>query len=135
MAKLSALRECACAPQHGLVTPGRRSTTTATMAKQGQPCGDDEHPVDKPPSSAFTIEVRFLCGLTQSQEATFAQAAARWSEIIVGDLQTVQLPTGETVDDLLIDASGVWIDGVNGVLGRAGRSPRQDTRSGRQSPI
>lgn len=40
----------------------------------------------------------------------------------VGELQRVQLPTGETVDDLLIDAEGVQGDSCFGTLGRAGRN-------------
>jgi hypothetical protein len=84
----------------------------------GQPVCPPEGPI--PPQSNFKIEVRFLGGLTQSQMEIFEAAANRWSEIITGDLQSVQLPTGEVVDDLLIDAQGVNIDGVGGVLGRAG---------------
>ena len=68
----------------------------------------------------YSIEVQFSGGLSFSQQAVFEHAARRWEEVIVGDLQTVQLPTGEVVEGLLIDASGVSIDGENGVLGRAG---------------
>lgn len=35
----------------------------------------------------FNIEVRFLGGLTSSQQSIFKQAAERWSEIIVGELK------------------------------------------------
>ncbi|MEM7475181.1 MAG: leishmanolysin-related zinc metalloendopeptidase [Planctomycetota bacterium] len=70
-------------------------------------------------NSEFEIEVRFQGGLTTNQQDAFATAAARWSEIIVGDLQAVRLPTGEVVDDVLIDASGTRIDGPGRVLGRA----------------
>lgn len=69
--------------------------------------------------SPFSIEVRFLGGLTQSQMAVFARAADRWCKIIVGDLPSVQVD-GETVDDLLIVAQGLNIDGPGKVLGQAG---------------
>ena len=73
-----------------------------------------------PPASEFRIEVRFLGGLTRSQQDVFMGAAGRWSRIIVGDLPAVRLPSGEVIDDLVINARGAFIDGVNGVLGRAG---------------
>src|SRR5262245_17629945 len=41
--------------------------------------------------SPFTIEVRFLGGLTQTQQAAFAAAADRWATVIVGDLPDVTL--------------------------------------------
>jgi hypothetical protein len=77
-------------------------------------------------TSPFQIEVRFIGGLTDSQKEVFAKAADRWVRVIVGDLETaiVRDFTGEVViDDLLIDAEGVPIDGVDSVpnvLGEAG---------------
>ena len=69
--------------------------------------------------SPFTIEVRFLGGLTDAQQAAFAAAADRWAGVIVGDLPDV-LVDGEVVDDLLILAQGVPIDGPGSILGQAG---------------
>jgi hypothetical protein len=69
--------------------------------------------------SQFAIDVRFRGGLTPSQRAVFEVAAARWSEVIVGNLPDVTL-NGNTIDDVLIDAQGVAIDGPSGVLGQAG---------------
>ncbi|WP_369269288.1 leishmanolysin-related zinc metalloendopeptidase [Streptomyces sp. R11] len=77
-------------------------------------------------TSPFQIEVRFLGGLTSSQKSVFAEAADRWARVIVGDLETAIINdlTGRVViDDLLIDAEGVPIDGVNNIpniLGQAG---------------
>jgi subtilisin-like proprotein convertase family protein len=68
---------------------------------------------------AFVIDVRFRGGLTAAQEATFALAAARWSQIIVSDLPDVQVE-GETVDDVVIEAEGAPIDGPGRTLGQAG---------------
>ncbi len=70
-------------------------------------------------TSPFTIEVRFLGGLTTKQKNAFKAAADRWSRVIVGDLPSVQVD-GEVVDDLLILAQGQDIDGPGKILGQAG---------------
>jgi hypothetical protein len=69
--------------------------------------------------SPFHIEVRFRGGLTTSQRQVFKDAANRWTKLIVGDLPDV-IVSGQTIDDVRIDAQGVAIDGVGGVLGQAG---------------
>ena len=69
--------------------------------------------------AAFVIDVRFRGGLTAAQEDAFAVAARRWSEIVVGDLPDVAVGN-ETVDDVVIEAEGVPIDGPGKVLGQAG---------------
>ena len=81
------------------------------------------------PGSGFNIALSFS-GLTPSQQAIFDQAAARWSQIIVGDLPDVTV-NGRLVDDVFITASAVPIDGVSGILGQAGP---QTFRSGSQLP-
>lgn len=68
---------------------------------------------------AFKIEVRFLGGLTATQKSAFKRAADRWSRVIVGDLPNIVVD-GETIDDVVIDASGVTIDGAGAILGQAG---------------
>jgi hypothetical protein len=68
----------------------------------------------------FHIEVRFLGGLTTEQQQAFKDAADRWAQVIVGDLLDVTLPDGTVIDDVRIDAAGVFIDGPGRVLGRAG---------------
>lgn len=70
-------------------------------------------------TSPFTIEVRFLGGLTEQQKNAFKGAADRWSRIIVGDLPSI-LVDGEVIDDVLILAQGAEIDGPGRVLGQAG---------------
>jgi hypothetical protein len=57
--------------------------------------------------------------MTSSQQTIFQQAAARWSQVIIGDIPDATYQ-GIPVDDVLIDASGAAIDGVNGILGQAG---------------
>lgn len=73
-----------------------------------------------PIATEFTIEVRFLGGLTASQQDVFMGAAERWSRIVVGDLPSVRLGSGEVIDDLVINARGAFIDGEGRILGRAG---------------
>lgn len=87
-----------------------------------------------PPPSDFHIEVVFAPGtITPSQQAIFLQAAARWAEVITGDLSEVEdvlqsetdaCASGYTftgdVDDLVILARTTDIDGPGGVLGSAG---------------
>jgi Leishmanolysin len=67
----------------------------------------------------FTIQIRFLGGLSDSQQAAFAGAADRWARVIVGDLPDIEVD-GEVIDDVLILAQGQDIDGVGQVLGQAG---------------
>jgi hypothetical protein len=57
--------------------------------------------------------------MTASQQAIFQQAANRWAQVITGDLPNATY-NGIAVDDVLIHASGVGIDGSGGILGQAG---------------
>jgi hypothetical protein len=70
----------------------------------------------------YNVEVRFQGGLTTTQEAAFASAAERWSQLISADVPSFRL-NGEVVDDVLIFARGAALDGPRGILGQAG--PRQ----------
>jgi hypothetical protein len=70
-------------------------------------------------TSPFTIEVRFLGGLNATQQAAFTAAADRWTTVIVGDLPSVRVD-GEVIDDVVIRAQGVAIDGPGKILGQAG---------------
>jgi Leishmanolysin len=70
-------------------------------------------------TSPFTIDVRFLGGLNARQRKAFTSAADRWTTVIVGDLPPV-LADGEAIDDVLILAQGVPIDGPGAILGQAG---------------
>jgi hypothetical protein len=69
--------------------------------------------------SAYKIEVRFLGGLNTAQKNAFKSAAKRWTKVITGDVPSVVVD-GEVIDDLLILAQGVAIDGAGGILGQAG---------------
>ena len=70
-------------------------------------------------TSPYSIEVRFVGGLTGTQRAAFTAAADRWTRVIVGDLPSVRVD-GEVIDDVLILAQGVPIDGPGKILGQAG---------------
>jgi hypothetical protein len=67
----------------------------------------------------FTIEVRFMGGLTAKQKAAFKLAADRWTRVIAGELPNV-IVDGEVIDDVLILAQGSAIDGPGQILGQAG---------------
>ncbi|NML51621.1 peptidase [Streptomyces sp. R302] len=94
-------------------------------------------------TSPFQIEVRFVQGLTAGQKAVFAEAAERWTRVIVGDLETAivrDFSGTVVVDDVLIDAEGVPIDGtdqVPNILGQAGptRFRRPNAVSGARLPV
>lgn len=79
--------------------------------------------------SPFTIEVRFLGGLTETQIQAFQSAADRWTKVITGDLPAVQVD-GEVIDDLLILAQGTDIDGAGGILGQAGPTDVRPSNAG-----
>jgi hypothetical protein len=77
----------------------------------------------------FSIEVRFIGGLSETQQAAFAAAADRWVQVIVGGLPGVELDLSslripglgvEVIDDVLILAKGDVINGVGHILGQAG---------------
>ena len=70
-------------------------------------------------TSQYNVDIRFLGGLTPSQQDAFDIAARRWSAIITGDVPDATLQ-GELIDDIRIDAKGDAIDGIGGILGQAG---------------
>lgn len=73
--------------------------------------------------AGFQIEIVFGGGLTASQQAVFANAAAKWQSILTGDIPDIGASPGQwgaAVDDVRITASGQAIDGVGGILGSAG---------------
>lgn len=86
--------------------------------------------VSEGPSETYEITLRLDPGMRQEFREAFGQAADRWSEAIVAGVSDQRLdlainPFGfpsfnGTVDDVLIDARDVAIDGPGGTLGRAG---------------
>ena len=84
--------------------------------------------------SPFQIEIRFLGGLTLQQQNAFKKAADRWTHVIVGDLPAVQVD-GELIDDVLILAQGVAIDGPGRILGQAGPTHLRPAAAGASAYI
>jgi Leishmanolysin len=80
-------------------------------------------------TAPFTITVVFLGGLTTAQKNAFKAAADRWSKVIVGDLPNVVV-NGQVIDDVLIEASGVAIDGPGNILGQAGPTHLRPANAG-----
>jgi hypothetical protein len=76
--------------------------------------------ISTPPPTAGGFQITLsMSGLTTNQQAIFNQAADRWEQVIVGDLPNATY-RGQMVDDVLINASSVAIDGLHGILGEAG---------------
>jgi hypothetical protein len=84
-------------------------------------------------TSQYGIDVRFISAVDSTTGAAFDSAAARWARLVIGDVSDVPIiraadhcfgegepAISETIDDVLIWASVVPIDGVGGVLGSAG---------------
>jgi hypothetical protein len=70
--------------------------------------------VTAPPQAApFNISVAYSGN--SAYQGYFVQAAQKWQQVI-----TTDLPDVGSIDDLLIAASVVSIDGVGGILGQAG---------------
>lgn len=69
--------------------------------------------------STFKIDVDFPDNsMTAAQRAAFSDAAARWSQIIVGDLPDVN-DGGVIIDDVRITATAPNIDGRGSILGQS----------------
>lgn len=100
-----------------------RSMSQAALAEMQ---ADSE---EGPAVTPFTIEVRFVGGLNQTQKDAFAAAADRWTKVIVGDLPKAKVD-GETIDDLVILAQGANIDGRGKILGQAGPTHLRSSSAG-----
>jgi hypothetical protein len=113
----------AAAPAARKSSPARKrrgSTSTSTAGFEQYLVVADASAAKKAGAARpFGITVRFLGGLTAAQKKAFQRAADRWSTVIVGDLPPVTI-AGEVIDDVLIEASGVKIDGPGKILGQAG---------------
>ncbi len=105
---------------------------TVTATAEGVPSVVFLASTTPPPPSGYSITVRFLGNEPPpGQREAFERAAARWSTILLGDLESVAFtpddnmsscggqPLDETIDDLLIFARIQRIDGPGGILGQA----------------
>jgi hypothetical protein len=119
-----------------VLTSCSTSSPTATYTSTPHPPPEASTP---PPSAsedltpAFTIQIRFIDeGFTLEQQQLFQAAGRRWAQTILTDLPNTSLrlpaaaclsgspPISQSVDDLLIDASAVDLDGAGNILGKAG---------------
>ena len=91
------------------------------------------------PVSSYDIQIRFLSHVSGSQRIAFEKAVARWRKAIIGDVPDLLVNLeasacgvgepvlNEVIDDVLIYAQIITIDGPGDVLGSAGpcviRSP------------
>jgi len=90
--------------------------------------------------TGFDVDIRFIDGsLTAAQQAVILNAAARWEQVIIGDLPDFytspiqnrpdlgylnsDLTAGLFVDDILIDAYAGFIDDLGETLGQGGPFP------------
>ena len=83
-------------------------------------------------SGSFDIDLVFATGVTSAQERAFREAAQQWMAVLAGSELTDYQTGGTidcggdyeqsvaTIDDLMIVAAVVDIDGPGGTLGRAG---------------
>lgn len=94
----------------------------------------------EPPESAYGMEIVFVneSSFTASQRQAVLDAAARWSEVVTGDLPSVTVSSGTklcpdtgienvswpryggTIDDLLVFVAMADMDGENGTIGYGG---------------
>jgi len=91
------------------------------------------------PNAEYHIEIRYQgTQPTAAQRAAFEAAVARWEQIVLGDVsdELAQFPAAsngcypaldEVIDDLIIYAELVAIDGAGGILGSAGPCLIRDT--------
>lgn len=119
---------------HAYTSEGPRTVELTATNANGSSTAKVFPTVHDDDPTKFDIVVVFANDMMSSTQVDAFQAAAdRWSEVIVGDLVGVQaddLPPGYscagepafsgTIDDLVVSAAGVVIDGPGKVLGRAG---------------
>lgn len=78
---------------------------------------------------SFDVAINFSGDPTY--QSYFDAAAARWEQVITGDLPDVAASAWGAIDDLLIEASVVTIDGAGGILGQATWDGQRSTAEGR----
>jgi uncharacterized repeat protein (TIGR02059 family) len=123
---------------HGLIPLGDDHEHSAEIRLHSAPpviSTDPLHPEtwSQPTAPRASTNGRFDIDVSFTGDSTFRtvfeRAADRWETIITGDLPDQTL-NGRFIDDLLIDASVVSIDGQGGVLGSAGWTDLRLTSTG-----
>ena len=128
-------------PPSAIVPPGAAQRATAAVSEEpeiyvAQAGARLALAVGAAPAAGapYTIEVRFLGGLTQNQKDAFRAAADRWTRVIVGSLPPVVVE-GETIRGVLILAQGAIIDGPGKILGQAGPTRLRPANAGQAAFI
>ncbi|HEX8391893.1 MAG TPA: Ig-like domain-containing protein [Longimicrobium sp.] len=100
-----------------------------------------------PGTAGYGITLCFTSAMTASQAQVFRNSAARWAQVIKGDLPDVQINVPANAcndgtpsstfgfDDLVIYATIEAIDGVGKVLGQAGACGRRNENTGNGSGL
>ena len=111
--------------------PGTRTLTLEVSDSMFEPVvATTTVTVDPGPAEGYEIDLRLDPTMRPEFREAFEAAAARWSEVIVAGApdQQLDIPAGflgwipafsGVVDDVLIDARDIPIDGPRGTLGRA----------------
>ena len=114
-----------------LGSPAALNTLTATAAGASTPASFKASGCAGGGGTGYGITLCYTTTLTAAQRTAFESAAARWAQVITGDLADIpaSIPAGTcgaaspsfnlSIDDLLIFAGVESIDGVNGILGSA----------------
>jgi len=116
-----------------LGSPGALNTLSASTPAASTPASFTASGCSGGGGSGYAITLCYTTAMTAAQRSAFDGAAARWAEIITGDLGNVTTSVAQgacgtnspsfsnlTIDDLLIFAGVEAIDGAGGILGSAG---------------
>jgi hypothetical protein len=112
-------------------TAGANTLTATVTGATGSPVTFTDYGCTGGGGTGFAITLCYTTTMTTAQRNAFDAAAARWAQVITGDLSAILLQsnanecgthpsTNLVVDDLLIFVSVGPIDGVSGTLGQAG---------------
>jgi hypothetical protein len=110
----------------GAYVLGFSTTASTTTPPTTPPTATPDPPPTTPATGSFQIDVT-MSGMTAAQQVIVQQAAARWEQVIVGDLPDVRY-LGRTIDDLALQVSASNIDGRGGILGQAAVTGNRSSR-------
>ncbi|HAI13640.1 MAG TPA: hypothetical protein DCM28_18185, partial [Phycisphaerales bacterium] len=105
------------------LTPARPLDLSGLLADSGSGSGGIDNTTSP---DTFDIVLNISGDLTDAHIAAFVAAVDFWESVITADLPSHVDSNGILVDDLIIDASGVFIDGPLGILGQAGPTEIRD---------
>lgn len=105
-----------------------------TLTACPPPAGNNPPPPPPPAATGYNITLAFGASISNNDKAVFQSAASRWQQVITADLpdsnsavsatdcdpNATGFPNVNSVDDLVIYADVVAIDGPGGTLARAG---------------